>query len=47
MGTYNVELTLLFFGINYRIYYFKKKNQDLNLEEPNSLGVIKRLIQAK
>lgn len=46
MGTYNVELTLLFLELTTEFTIFKK-NQDLNLEEPNSLGVIKRLIQAK
>lgn len=46
MGTYNVELTLLFLELTTE-FTILKKNQDLNLEEPNSLGVIKRLIQAK
>lgn len=47
MGTYNVELTLLFLELTTEFTILKKNNQDLNLEEPNSLGVIKRLIQAK
>lgn len=46
MGTYNVELTLLFLELNTECTILKKI-QDLNLEEPNSLGVFKRLIQAK
>lgn len=46
MGTYNVEFTLLFLELTTE-FTILKKNQDLNLEEPNSLGVIKRLIQAK
>lgn len=38
MGTYNVELTLLFLELTTEFTILKKMNQDLNLEEPKFPG---------